>query len=100
MIKGDIDMEKKEVIYTHDEATRIIEAFEGLLENYEMKIPSVDDGTDYEIDDEDRAPIFGTEYSELQDKIEEILISILTKAGVKNFVPYQYSGTVYLKEEE
>ncbi len=65
------------VVYTHDEASRIIEMFEDLLESNGMKIPSVDDGIDCEITDEERAPIYGMEYSELQNEIEELLKLII-----------------------
>lgn len=81
-------------VYTHDEASRIIVMFEDLLEVNDMKIPSVDDGIDYEIDDEERSPIYGTEYSNLQDEIEGLLKLIIWRVQHGyDVVTDEYGGT-------
>ena len=54
---------KDETVYS------IIDEFENILEEYNIKIPSEDDdGTD-----EFRSNIYGTEYYELENRIKEIL---------------------------
>ena len=77
-------------IYTHDEASRIIEYFEEVLDRYKIKVPSPEDD---EREEDNAACLYGSVYSELMDNIENTLIEILTK--VKDgcdYIPCVYSG--------
>lgn len=80
----------KNRIYTHDEATRILECFESVLEANGIVIPSPEDD-DKEPDN--CATLYGSVYSDLMDDVENILIEILNKAKGAEIVPYEFSGT-------
>lgn len=81
-------MENK--IYTHDEASRIIEYFEAILEANGIIISSPEDD---EKDPDNCATLYGSVYSDLMDDIENILIEILNKAKDAEVIPYEFSGT-------
>ena len=77
-------------IYTHDEATRIVEFFETLLADHDIVIPSPEDD-DREEDNE--ATLYGSVYSDLLDNVEAVLIDMLNKADARSpVIPYEYSG--------
>lgn len=61
-------------IYTHDEAARIVEAFDDILADNGIKVPSPEDD---ERDSENEAALYGSVYSDLQDFVETRLIEIL-----------------------
>lgn len=79
----------RQTIYTHDEASRIIECFETVLGNHRMTIPSPEDD---EREDDNQATIYGSVYSGLLDEVEEILVEILNKSKDSDVVSYEYSG--------
>lgn len=62
------------MIYTYDEAARIVELFENILDTYNIKVPSPDDEF-HEPGSE--AKLYGSTYADLLDSVEEILIAIL-----------------------
>ena len=72
-------------IYTHNVATSIVEVFEDLLEENNITIPSED-----RVGDEGEAKLFGMEYSNVLDEVEEILIEMLKKAPDAKVVSYVY----------
>lgn len=77
-MKGESDMAK--AIYTKDIAVSVIDAFEDLLDKHGIKIPSSDD------DDRDygtSAPIYGTEYGDLSNEIENIIACYLEGKGIE-----------------
>lgn len=78
-------------VYTHDEATRILEAFEDLLSDNDIIIPSPEDDDKEEDND---ASLYGSVYSDLLDKVEADIIDITERVrnGAK-VVEYEYSGT-------
>lgn len=81
-----------EDIYTHDEAAIILEAFEELLSNYGIKIPSPEDD-DREEDNE--AVLYGSIYDELLSTIEDRLINILAKhTPGTEIITDTFSGTI------
>ena len=82
-------MEK--TIYTHDEATRILEMFEDVLEKHNIHVPSQEDD---EREEDNMVGLYGSTYSELLDAVEEKLIEIISecKKGYE-VVQYEYSGT-------
>ena len=68
------------MIYTHDEATRIVECFDEILCRYEIRVPSPEDD---ERDEESAVGLYGSTYGEILDEVENTLISLLS---------YEYSG--------
>lgn len=50
-------------VYTHDEASRIIELFEDILSNNDIIIPSPEDD---EKEEDNEAVLYGSVYSELR----------------------------------
>lgn len=83
---------KADVVYTHDEATGILEAFENLLIDNHIVLPSPEDD-DREEDNE--AALYGSTYSDLLDVVEAILVDVAfrIKTGAE-VIPYEYSGTM------
>lgn len=78
------------MIYTHDEAARIIDLFENVLSQYNIVIPSPEDD---ERDADDMIGLYGSTYSNLLDEIEELLLSILSKTCTQTeIIPYYFSG--------
>lgn len=79
-------------IYTHDEAMHIVEMFENLLCEYDIKIPSPED---HERDPEDDAGLYGSTYSDLLDAVESEIIDLLNKHKPSTeVIPYEFSGMV------
>ena len=84
-------MKRAEDVFTHDEAARIVEAFEDVLEHYEVTLPSDEDD---ERDETNTARLYGSTYSELLDYIEYLLIEMLEKYDACNsFKAGTFSGT-------
>lgn len=85
-------MEKKEKIYTHDESAKILELFEDLLIEHNIKVPSPEDD---EREDDNEAALYGTTYGDLLYEVECKLVEMLEKAGVseKQYVQGIFSGT-------
>lgn len=76
-------------IYTHDIAAQVLECFEDVLDNYGIEVPSPEDDDR----DEEAAPLYGSVYSDLLDKIEELLIETLARHKTDTeVVPYTFSG--------
>lgn len=65
-------MNKK--IYTHDEAMLIIEMFEDVLTQYNIRVPSPEDD---ERETDNEAALYGSTYSGLLDCVEDKLNEIL-----------------------
>lgn len=80
----------KPKIYTHDEATRILELFEETLHQYDIVVPSPEDD---DREEDNAAALYGSTYSDLFDAIENTLIELLNKAQDAEIVPYEYSGS-------
>ena len=70
-------------IYTHDMAMDILEIFENMLDRFDISIPSEDPGEQKEREENGGARIYGTEYSDLHDEVESLLIATLEDKGVK-----------------
>ena len=78
------------VIYTHDEAVRIVELFEDVLDEYGIKVPSPEDG---EREPDNEAKLYGSVYWDLMDGVEERVINLLqTHKPDTAVVKYKYSG--------
>lgn len=77
-------------IFTHDEAGRIIEFFEDILERYGIVVPSPEDD---ERGVDNLATLYGSVYGELMDRIEEVLIDLVARAKDSPVITYEYSGT-------
>ena len=77
-------------IYTHDEAARIVELFEDVLDEYGIKVPSPEDD---EREPDNEAKLYGSVYWGLMDGVEERVIELLRAhkpdAAV---VSYEFSG--------
>lgn len=77
-------------IYTHDEAAKIVEFFERILDQHNIYIPSPEDD---ERDLYTSAPLYGSTYSELLDEVEANLIDIIEQTQAKaTVVKYEFSG--------
>lgn len=78
---------KPDKIYTHDEAARIVELFEGVLDKHGIKVPSPEDD---ERGDDNEAKLYGSVYGDLLDGVENTLIELLNRqkggADVKSYV--------------
>lgn len=77
-------------IYTHDEAAQIVELFEGILDKYDIAVPSPED---HERNADNCARLYGSTYSDLLDQVENKLIDILSrKKHETSVVPYFFSS--------
>ena len=78
-------------IYTHDEAARIIELFEYILDEYDIKIPSPEDD---ERGADNDAKLYGSVYANLLDAVEDSIITMLHtyEQGAK-LIKYVFSGS-------
>ncbi len=77
-------------VFTHDEAAKIVEAFEDVLEKYDVTLPS---GDDDERDETNTARLYGDTYSELLDYVEYVLIGMLDKyEACKDVITGAFSG--------
>ena len=63
-------------IYTHDEAMLIVELFEDILTQHNIKVPSPEDD---EREPDNDAALYGSTYSDLLDSVEDKLIEILER---------------------
>lgn len=77
-------------IYTHDEAARIIDAFEEVLSRHNIHVPSPEDD---DRDEDDMIGLYGSTYSDLLDYVEDKLVDIIdtAKAGAEVVVG-EFSG--------
>lgn len=96
-VRDDTDSSQNVVqnpVYTHDEAHKIVEKFEDLLCAKDITVPcaDVDEEADRYQNDENEAALYGTEYSDLLDGVENDIIAMLDAAGVKNYVAGVFSG--------
>lgn len=80
-------------MYTHDEAARIVDLFESLLDKYNIRIPSPEDD---ERDEDNEAKLYGSVYSELLDSVEDELIDILHRYSHTDgsIIISVFSGTI------
>ena len=77
-------------IYTHDEAARILDAFEEVLSRYNIHVPSPEDD---DRDDDNMIGLYGSTYSDLLDDVEDCLITLLAKYTMTtNIISYEFSG--------
>ena len=77
-------------IYTHDEASKIIDEFEDILSRYNIHIPSPEDD---QREEDNMVGLYGSTYSDLLDNIEERLIVLLAKhTTTTELISYEYSG--------
>lgn len=79
-------------IYTHDEATLILEMFENVLSAYDISVPSPEDN-DREADN--MVGLYGSTYSDLLDDVEDRLSEILSRHNPQTkIICGEFSGTV------
>jgi len=64
-------------IYTHDEASRVLDAFEDVLSRYNIHVPSPEDD---EREPDNMIGLYGSTYSDLLDDIESMLIDLISTA--------------------
>ncbi len=64
-------------IYTHDEASRVLDAFEDVLSRYNIHVPSPEDD---EREPDNMIGLYGSTYSDLLDDIESMLIDLISAA--------------------
>lgn len=88
--KDDQAHKDENVIYTHDEAAKIVELFEDILDMHNMKVPSPEDD---ERGEDNAAALYGSTYSDLLDDVENVLLDLLVNRKNADVVPYAFSGT-------
>lgn len=77
-------------VYTHDEAARIVELFEGVLEEYGISVPSPEDD---EREPDNMVGLYGSVYYGLLAMVEDRLLDLLSPDDKpENIVPYVFSG--------
>ena len=64
------------MIYTHDETMLILDMFEDVLSRYDISVPSDEDD---EREESNMVGLYGSTYSDLFDKVEEKLCSLLAR---------------------
>lgn len=77
-------------VYTHDEATRILDMFDDVLSHYDIHVPSPEDD---EREPDNMVGLYGSTYSELLDEVEELIIKIIEAAREATVIKYEFSGT-------
>lgn len=78
-------------IYTHDEAARIVEMLESVLEEHNICVPSPEDD---EREEDNMVGLYGSTYGDLLDEVESSLIDLIEKAKKPHeTVKYEFSGT-------
>lgn len=84
-------MDTESKIYTHDEAARIIEMFEDVLDKYGIHVPSPEDD---EREPDNMTGLYGSTYSDLLDDVEAHLIELLRRTRIENprIVEGEFSG--------
>lgn len=82
---------QNKIIYTHDEAARIVELFEDILSRYNIHVPSPEDE---EREEDNMIGLYGSTYSDLLDEVETELISLLELHGKTDveIVEDEFSG--------
>ena len=81
---------KADKIYTHDEAARIVDLFEAVLDRFGIRVPSPEDA---ERGDDNEAKLYGTVYGDLLDGVENALIELLNRQkGGADVESYVFSG--------
>lgn len=87
IVKSDSD---RKTIYTHDEAARIIDMFEEILEQHNVRIPSPEDE---ERDSDNIVGLYGSTYADLLDDVEALLIGLIEDAAHGcEVIEYEFSG--------
>ena len=79
----------KKIIYTHDISAQIMELFENLLDQYDVTIPSPEDE---EKEPENNARLYGSVYSDLLDKVEDVIKEKLNENNI-SYIADEFSGT-------
>ena len=78
-------------IHTHDEAARIVDAFEEVLSRYNIHVPSPEDD---DRDEDNMVGLYGSTYGDLLDYVEDKLVDVIdtAKTGAEVVVG-EFSGT-------
>ena len=80
------------IIYTYEQAISIVEIFEDLLSEYNIRVPSPED---YQREPDNDAAFYGSIYADLVDKVEERLVDILNQHKVNTkIVINEFSGDI------
>lgn len=78
-------------IFTHDEAARIVDAFDEVLSRYNIHVPSPEDD---DREEDNMVGLYGSTYGDLLDYVESKLVDIIdtAKTGAEVVVG-EFSGT-------
>lgn len=91
-----IPVKPGDMLYTRDIAASILEQFEDLLDDKNIKIPCDDMDEESDRDaEENEASIYGTEYGRLLDGVESDIIEAVEtfkSSGAQDYVKYVFSG--------
>lgn len=74
-------------IYTLNEAADIVELFENLLDEHNIRIPSPEDD---ERGDDNEAKIYGSVYGDLLYSVEDALLDIIERSRYSDIVPREF----------
>lgn len=79
-------------IYTHDEAALIVDFFENILDEYNIKIPSPEDD---EREPDNDAKLYGSVYSRVLDEVEGRIYELLHQHTDDTVIVVgEFSGTI------
>ena len=79
-------------IYIHDEAASIVELFENILDEHNIKIPSQEDD---EREPDNEAKLYGSTYFDLLDNVEARLADLLSRHNPDTeIIEGKFSGNV------
>lgn len=82
---------EKQIIYTHDDAARLLEMFEDVLSRYGISVPSDEDD---ERGEDNMIGLYGSTYSDLLDEVEFHIIELLKRHNSNTeIVKYEFSST-------
>lgn len=75
------------MIYTRDEAAKLVELFENVLDRHNIIVPDDD-----RVGDEGEACLYGMTYWELLYQVEEKLTELLERADSEAIITQEFSG--------
>ena len=85
-------MSKPGFIYTHDEAALIVDVFESILDECNIKIPSPEDD---EREPDNDAKLYGSVYSRVLDEVEDMIYELLHRHTDDTVIVVgEFSGTI------
>ena len=82
-------LHRRDLIYTHDKASQILDEFDKILSDNNIKVPS---GDDSEREDDNAAALYGDVYDHLLNYTESVIINTLRDTKVVDYISDVFSG--------